>query len=489
MICAVIMLLLIVALLVVTGCGAGTQVAYKLPEPADFSKLFWTEAFDSMHEKMSKEYAFTEWRGVDWEKMKAKYRPRVVEAEAAKDQGAYYMALREYLFSIPDGHVALMTGKSFADDGLGTYQKECGGGFGLTVAELDDGRIMADWVAEGGPAALAGVTAGAEVVEWGGKPAAAAMKETSTIWSILPQATDVGRDYQRTRFMVRAPVGTAKRVDFKNPGQSGTAASLTAVDDGMETLARTDLYGSAFSGVHPEKMIESRALEGGIGYIKIYGEGDIEGQEPTAKQFEDAVSALKARSAPGIVIDIRGNTGGADGMSAGFLGSFYADRTIYEYQNWYDPATGKTRIVLPDETTGEFTDGAALYIEPAGERFSGPVVALVDPGCISSGEGVAMGIRNLPEGKVVGFRGTNGSFGMVMGPMIGMPGGYSIMYPVGQSLDEDKKVQVDSRGRKGGVTPTDRVPMTLENALRSAAGRDVELEHAVKVLTEKAGGD
>lgn len=236
-------------------------------------------------------------------------------------------------------------------------------------------------------------------------------------------------------------------------------------------------------------MVESRELESGVGYIKVYGENDLKDQTLTKEQFADAVSAFKASNAPGLIIDIRGNTGGADAMSAGFLGSFYEKKTLYEYQNWFDSATGKMEIVLEDESAQESGGGwardAGLYIEPAQMLFEGAVVALVNSGCISSGEGVAMGIKNLPNGAVVGFRGTNGSFGMVMGPVITMPGGYAIMFPVGQSLDGDKQIQVDSRNGKGGITPTDRVPMTLENAVQSAAGRDIELEYALKVLQEK----
>jgi carboxyl-terminal processing protease len=320
-------IILITVAAVVTGCGARKQAAYQPPEMKDLSNLTWTEAFDSMHEKMSKEYAFTEWKGIDWRQMKAKFRPRIENADAAKDQKAYYMALREYLFSIPDGHVALhLKGESFTDDGLGTYQKEVGGGFGLTVAKLDDGRLIANWVKEGGPAAAEGMESGAEILEWGGKSAARALEETSTLWNVNPPATDTGLTYERTRFMVRAPVGTPRQAAFKNPGRTETSrVSLVAVDDGMETLTRTDAYGPGFSGILPEKMVESRALEGGVGYIKIYGESDLEGQPGTAEQFEGALSAFK--DASGLIIDIRGNTGGADTMSAGFL----VDCPIYNF--------------------------------------------------------------------------------------------------------------------------------------------------------------
>jgi carboxyl-terminal processing protease len=43
-------------------------------------------------------------------------------------------------------------------------------------------------------------------------------------------------------------------------------------------------------------------------------------------------------------------------------------------------------------------------------------------------------------------------------------------------------VQIDSRDGIGGVVPSVRIPMTLENALRIAQGEDVELEQAIMFI-------
>lgn len=94
-----------------------------------------------------------------------------------------------------------------------------------------------------------------------------------------------------------------------------------------------------------------------------------------------------------------------------------------------------------------------------------------------------MCISRLPHGRVLGFHGTNGSFGMTGGE-IKMPGGYSIHYPFGRSVDQYGVVQLDSRNGIGGVAPNLRVPKTLENVLAFAAGTDVELQYAIKYLRE-----
>jgi carboxyl-terminal processing protease len=196
------------------------------------------------------------------------------------------------------------------------------------------------------------------------------------------------------------------------------------------------------------------------------------------------IEEFEASRVERLIIDLRGNTGGADTMAAAFLNSFYQSKTFYEYASWYNSKTGEFEIIQVDETTDEISRNIGLSIEPASIRFTGDVIALVNHGCISSGEGVAMGIRNLDHGDVVGFRGTNGSFGMVMGPVIKMPGGYMVMYPIGRSLDEDGRIQLDSDGYAGGVTPTITIPMTFENALALGAGNDVELQYVQALLID-----
>ena len=70
-------------------------------------------------------------------------------------------------------------------------------------------------------------------------------------------------------------------------------------------------------------------------------------------------------------------------MSAAVLGSFYTEKTLYEYQNVYDRSTGKRAL---QQVNGE----DALYIEPTEEYFGGTVICLINQKCVSSGEGIAM---------------------------------------------------------------------------------------------------
>jgi carboxyl-terminal processing protease len=180
-----------------------------------------------------------------------------------------------------------------------------------------------------------------------------------------------------------------------------------------------------------------------------------------------------------LIVDLRNNLGGLDSMAADLLGSFYEEKSIFEYQNVYNYKISK-RELSKDES---HPDSLELFINPAEKIFKGTVLALVNPKCVSSGEGVAMGISKLKNAQVIGFYGTNGSFGLV-GAQATMPGGVTVKWPSGQSLDKDKNIQLDSRNGKGGVSPTIRIPITEKNAILTAQGVDIELEEALNFASQ-----
>jgi Peptidase family S41. len=154
---------------------------------------------------------------------------------------------------------------------------------------------------------------------------------------------------------------------------------------------------------------------------------------------------------------------------------FYDQRTFYEYQNLYNPVTAAFEIQKNEDGS------VGLTIEPKQPYFAGPVIVLINPKCVSSGEGLAMGLQKLPNARTLGFYGTNGSFGLA-GSEATMPGSLTVHWPSGQSLDEQQIIQLDSRDGSGGVRPDLLIPMTAENAVRIANGEDVELAEAIRVL-------
>jgi len=458
---------------------------------SDFSSLAWTDAFAQLHGRLSKEYAFTDWKGIDWQALGDTYGPRVEAAQAAGDFEAFYLALRSYIHEIPDGRVRISNVAEIDD-------RYIGGGFGFAAALLDDHRVVAAWVGEASPAWEAGLRAGDELLTINGAPVQSALEAVSTIFDGNSATLEDLRN-KRAQYLARAPVGAPIALTYRrSAGDPPAFAALTAYDDGKLSLKKTypaavvsdtirDLIlGLDTPGPIPEAMVEWKLLSADIGYIRIWGEVDADLQgagtcPSTLSLLRQAVQSIGDRGCSGLILDLRNNIGGEDAMAAAMLGSFYAEKTFYEYQNVYDPPTGVRAI----QAAGAGAESPALWIEPAEAVYAGRVIALINPKCVSSGEGVAMGIRNLPNGETLGFFGTHGSFGLC-GPEAALPGGLVVHWPSGQSLDANERIQLDSRDGVGGVEPTIRIPMTLENAFRIAEGEDVELEEAIRLLNRPA---
>ena len=78
------------------------------PEAAalvDFSSLSYTAAFDGMLEMFRKEYAYTEFKQLDWDARSDQFRARFIAADRNNNAREYLLALRDFYWSIPDGHM------------------------------------------------------------------------------------------------------------------------------------------------------------------------------------------------------------------------------------------------------------------------------------------------------------------------------------------------------------------------------------------------
>lgn len=468
-----------------SACGAGhdgdssSSTPLQAAETGNYTEKNWTEAFDALHAQIAEQYAFGTWKGIDWYALNDKIRPQIVQAMAINDESGYATALLRYTKSLPDGHVTMGGGK------LGPLIGEnIGGSYGFGIIGLDDGRVIAHIVTPDGQADEAGIRAGDEILEWNGVPIGEALEQVSTLWTPNPAslATNEHIRIEKYRLLVLDPVDTQSTITFYSSETFlPTTVTLTASDDGHTILGQTALWNE--NRIDEENPIHYNVMDNGYGYLLL---GALESGIPRisiaylSDRLKEAMVFFTERDVPGIVVDLRGNSGGSDVLAAEFAGYFYSATTFYEYQEYYNASTGSFENVLVTDD-GEKTRNAALNIEPQTPHYSGPVVAIVNPSSASSAEGVAMAIQKLPRGRVVSFYGTNGSFGMTGGKAL-MPEGYSIEFPYGRSLDENRIIQLDSQNGIGGVIPDVRVPMTQENALKMANQEDVELQFAVVSL-------
>ncbi len=485
-----IVLLLLVAFLAI-------NISYSQPRNS------FTVAFDSLHKKLSVQYAFTDWKKINWSKLNSEFRPRIVDAETKNDSSAFIMAMKEYTFRIPDGHISFSTGfhinldprpskkTNWAKLEKKLRDQQIGASYGFALIKLDDGRFVVKLVTAGSPADLAGIKYGAEILEVNDKPILDALNSISQLWGEQIPATKEYKQLIQCRLIGRAPFAAVIKIKFKNRGDvNSTTKSISAVFDNYKTFDLTSML--------PIKSPElsSKILPSGFGYIEVTSCTPISIIFDFIKAFENLLS----KNVKGIVIDLRINTGGQDAFAAAVSGFFYSDTTHYEYWSEYDPVTSSFQrskeilyhINLKTMSTyfpTRYPKGS-IFIEPPAKTFKGPIVVMCSPRQVSSGEGIAMALQKLPQCKVVSFYGSHGSFGVVTDiPLMAPQDSIEVGYPYGRSLDVYNKIQVDSDAdMNGGVIPNVRPPLNDQTIDKMfLQGIDVELEHAVLELNKMLG--
>lgn len=457
--------------------AAFSPVAANITQVADLRNESWSDAFLAVHSLLRERYAFTSRKDVDWDALYDRYAPGVADAEQRNDNASYYRALREYIYSVPDGHINILS----ENGDFGARYADIGGGFGITVNLLDSGAYIVSYVAEGSEAEKAGVRSGDRVTHWNGTEIHEAVNGTPYIWATKKPSTREGIRLHQQRFLTRGPVGSEVDISLVSEDTRSATVHLTAYDDGYDTVNRSSFFlGKMINDYGTEKTwldikpqistdpVTVRTLAGGYTYIAVYEESFT-----IYQPFREAVRSAIANNSPGIVLDLRFNGGGDDNLASCMAGWFAREPVFYEFATTYDPGLQNHSII------------SAACTKPRPAIYEGPVVLLVSPDTISSGEGVPMIMDRTGRGTIVSWYGTNGAFGMVAEAAI-MPLDMEILYPNGASLDEDRSIQVDSdTSRMGGVAPHLRVPMTEETIARAMAGEDVQLTYALDELKKQ----
>ncbi len=455
-------LLLLAALALLTGCTTATMPIFGIPFPVprnplsrgagasqagyaegDYQARSWVEAFDLMHAKLSREYPFTEWKGIKWDALYDAFSVRVADAQARDDRRAYYVALRQYIHSIPDGYMEASEEEAFRQEAIG-------GEFGLSVAPLDNDLMVVYRITKGGDAEKAGIKWGAQITQWNDRPIGEALKAAPDFWSHAPAPTYVGRMLDRCMFLTRGPVGATAKVTFKNrDAEKPQTVTLNSREDQYAGLGDVVRYARDFSDM--ESPFESRTLPGGFGYINILSQSTTLMTPFPDRAFKKIVEKLNRDGVPGLILDLRGNEGGNMALARAYAGHFM------------DTSRSLGRLVAFDAKKGGFAldDQQSITVEPRQPHYDGRIIVLVHRSTRDSGQIIAHALQGQANVVVMGVLGTEGSLAQVGGE-ITMPGGYVLHYPVGRYVDEKGSVLITTNAEgDGGVQPDIVVPATV----------------------------
>ena len=404
-------------------------------EVKDYSEMSYTEAFDTLFERVRLEYPFTEDKNIDWDALYAEFSPRI---EAARNDTEFYVAMHDFTLRIPDGHVGL----GFNDAARDHFYETSAGSLGLILAELSDGRVIVTKVLPGYAGDGAGIEVGAEILTWEDQPVLDAIGKIEPYFG--PYSTPQARRYEQLVFLTRVPPNSRIDLTYMNPGGSTEDVTLTATVD----------YDSLFEWIpyfieDPVALpVEAELLDGGIGYLKINTfSGDY---NLMAQVYEYHIEQLIDEGIDKLILDVRVNLGGSGGLAADFAGYFINEEIEVSQHAYYNHDLGEF----------EYGDEPAT-LEPGPLYYDGEIVVLISQYCVSACEGFSYWLTLNDRAQVVGHAGSAGAFGEVGRGQYTLPGDLDLQVPTGrpETLDGDLLIE------DVGVLPDVVVPVTYESAL------------------------
>ncbi len=425
-----------------------SQVAVAEREPASerLSRSEALAAFDQAWQTVHDTHFDTSFNGVDWTALKTELRPR---AEAAHTRAELRTVLDEMLARLGQSHFAVIPSDALPE---ATGAHDQSGGLGFDV-RLRDGRLLVSALESGGAAGVAGVELGWCVQRIGvfdvqatlaRMRAAAQLGERKLAFALWSAA--LGH--------ILGPVGGRETVAFLDGADHPIELEL----ERRARAVTAHQVGSTLPTFYLE--FRSQALERGgkkIGYL-FFSNWFL----PVMQPLDAAVERLRA--CDGMVIDLRGNTGGAAAMTMGIAGHFFAESQKLGVMLTRDSTLNILAIPRRVNAAGEL-------VEP----FAGPLAILVDETTGSASEVFAGGLQALGRARVFGET----TAGAVLPAMTTrLPNGDTLLHALG---DFETSTGVRLEGQ--GVIPDQDVPLARADLL---AGRDAKLEAALDWITTRS---
>jgi carboxyl-terminal processing protease len=426
----------VVVALIVAGCAPQAAAP---PAPA-YDAATGLATFDAAWRIIHETHFDTTFNGVNWVALRDELRPR---AEAAASTAALRDVIDEMLDRLRQSHFSLIP-KEFADT-LAPRQDDSvtTGDVGLDARLIGDALVVIQ-VEPGSPADSAGIRPGWVVDAVDGDsvaPVLARIREQKLrypdgflIWSAM---------LNRMGGEVGTPVTIALR-DARDVPRERTVVRRLAPSEPVK-------FGNLptfFSRVSRSEHRTPGGRQVGRIWFNFW-------MPPLIRQVDAAMDAF--RGLDGIVVDLRGNRGGAGGMVLGVAGHFLTDRV----------SLGDFRY----RTNTLHMRANPRFVSQANERvnpFGGPVAVLVDETSASASEVFAGGMQAIGRVRVFGSTSLGGVLPAVTDRL---PNGDVLYHAIADFATPDGTVL---EGR--GVIPDEPVRPTRADLL---AGRDPVLDAAL----------
>ena len=416
--------------------GEGTAVPTAVvPAPPErvLGAASRARAFDFVWQTIDERYHDAKLNGVDWKAVGARYRPLAL---SAKDDEAFWDTLDRMTGELRDAHTRVDSPERVE---LRKSDQSISLGFSFTPLE---GKLAVTSVNSDSDAWWAGVRPGMVLVAIGNEPAtdAYARLQAETRFD----STERSRHFRVLRKILSGAEGSQAAFTFERADGSRFST----------TISRRKITSRAFAS--------HRVLPSGLGYLRL-------NQWAVGVITRVSAGLEELRTAPGIIIDLRGNPGGSVHIVDRMLSEFFGapteiGRVTTRTGEPISMLLGTVEIIKLKNT-----------IQGNPKAYTGPVAILVNSGSASGSELFAAAMQSTGRATIVGQT----TCGCLLG-FLGyarIPGGGELAYSeVGFVLGNGKRIEGE------GVVPDVPVPTTIADLVVS---RDRVLEAAQELLQKK----
>jgi carboxyl-terminal processing protease len=361
--------------------------------------------------------AFSGDRVGDLEKMRTALAAYLQKPNAAPDGFvAVHALVRGMVHYVDEGHTYFLDPQQYKDYQAWSRGDNTYVGIGISVStRASEPRIVE--VYDDTPAKAAGLQSGDVLVAIDGKPVSGLA---------LDQMTG----------LVRGPAGTSVELTVRR-GDPPTEFAIP--------VQRAEIH---------LPFVRQKVVEDDIGYVSLRGF-----PEPSVVDAIDQdVASFRDSGVRGLVLDLRGNSGGRIDVGTRLLGHFLpAGTSIYEEL--------------------DKNGGNQAHFVRGGTQYDLPLVVLVDGATASMGEIFASAVQEHGAATVVG---SNTSGSVAAAQVFGLPDGAGLQVTVFEILSSEGKPL-----NKVGVVPDEVVDA---DPAQLARGADPVLSRAVEILREEMGG-
>lgn len=382
---------------------------------------------------------------VDWDALRAEFRPRIKASESEDETRQLVQEMldrlgRSHMYVIPGDTLKSLPG---ASDSAVPGSDDYPGDVGLEI-RWTQGRALVFRLVPGGSAQRAGVAWGWEIKKIDGLSVASMVSE-------LPDR--MGKSYHELQAslmvasLCEGPEGARIEIEFLNHRDQPVTLELQCQRPTGQA-AQIGWLPTYYSSLEARSFRPQKDVSVGLIRFNLW-------MVPILAQFDEAIDGL--RDSDGIVLDLRGNTGGLVILIMRFAGHFMGKRMPLGTLTMQD--TQLQFFSFPQR------------INPHGKRvepFSGPLAILVDSVTASASELFAASMQVQGRARVFGEQ----TPGAALPSMFDrLPNGDVLVHAIGDFILAD-----GSRVEGKGVIPDESIPLRRADLI---AGRDQVMQAAL----------